>query len=666
MADVSCDFESRAAVDLRKSGVYPYAAHPDTDVWCFSFFDPESGDILTWTPDHLIATHEARQLRKLAENPDQLFRAWNAQFERIMWREIMVKRYGFPEIALERWRCTMAEAAALSLPRSLDSCAIVLKVKEQKDKEGAALMLRMAKPRKVTESLLGPIYTWWDVPDRVERLIEYNKQDVRAEMAVKTHVRDLSPHELKVYQLDQRINDRGIMLDSGLARAVARLAGEAQEKARQGLADITSGAVTKPTQINQLKAFLADQGTDVESLNKDAIRNLLAGDGLSDTARRVLELRSEAGKTSVRKVQAMFACVGRDERMRGLLLYHGAGTGRWAGKLIQPQNFPARSKALGDGFDAADWIELVRAHMGDTIELSYPLLEVLAMMLRPCLRAAPGMKLIGADFAAIEARVLAWLAGETWLIEAFAKGQDVYKLMAADIYRKPVDQIGKPSAERDMGKRVVLGCGFQMGPPKFVMTCAKDDVAISESEAQEIVDAYRNRNARIKALWYELDRAAVRAVERPGERVYAAGGKLIFVVNEGYLKIVLPSRQRALSYYSPKVVEKLTPWGSKAKQVRFQGENSTTRTWQWQSMYGGLITENVVQAIARDLMVDAMFRLEDAGYRMLLSVHDEGIAEVPEFFGCVNDFQNLMAQTEPWAAGLPVKAEGWEGPYYAK
>lgn len=656
--DVSCDFETRSTIDLRKSGVYPYAAHPSTDVWCFSFYAPDLDDILTWRPGMPQGV-----LGELAANPDVIFRAWNAQFERIIWREIMVKRYGFPDIPLERWRCTAAEAAACSLPRGLDNCARVLGVVEQKDKQGSNLMLRMAKPRRF---LPDGSPEWWDTPDRVARLIAYNVQDVRTEMAVKRCVRDLTPSELEVYRLDQRINDRGVMLDRPLAVAVRDLAAEAASRANAELSEVTAGRVAGVTKRNDILAFLQSEGAETEKVDKEAVRALLAGDNLTEAARRVLELRAEAGKSSVSKVDKMFSCAGADDRMRGLLLYHGAGTGRWAGRLIQPQNLPARSKALGDGFKAAAWREPVLAHEFDTIDLSHPVLEVLSMQLRPCLCAAPGMRFIGADFAAIEARVLAWLAGEQWLLDAFAKGKDAYRLMAADIYRKPADLIGKPSTERDMGKRVILGCGFGMGWKKFILTCAKDDVVIEDADAQRIIDTYRDKNARIKAFWYELERAAVAAVKAPGEKFYAAGNKLVFTKRGDYLWIVLPGRNRALAYHKPRIVEKTTPWGSKQEAVRFWGEESTTRKWMPMDLYGGLLAENVTQAVARDLMVDAMFRLEDAGYSTILSVHDELLTEVPLDFGSVDDLEQLMSETPPWAHGCPVAAEGWTGPRYTK
>lgn len=655
--DVSLDFETRSRVDLKKAGATRYAQDASTDIWCAAFYVPDLDDILVWRPGMPRGV-----LEQLAADPTVIFHAWNAAFERRVWREIMVKRYGFSDIPLSRWRCTAAEAAALALPRKLDTAARVLGVDQQKDDAGHRLMLRMAKPRRI---LPDDTAEWWDTPDRVERLIAYCIQDVRTEMAVKRAVRDLTAYEQRVYELDQLINDRGVMLDLPLAKAVRALAAEAQSRANAELADITLGRVIGVTKRLDILAFLAAEGTETDKLDKDAVRSMLASDDLSGAVRRVLELRSEAGKSSVSKVDKMFSCVGFDERMRDLLLYHGAGTGRWAGRLIQPQNFPARSKTLGDGFKAAPWIPDVLARNYDVIDVSYPPLEVLAMQLRSCLRAAPGKKLIGADFSAIEARVLAWLAGEQWLLDAFRKGEDAYKLMAAAIYHIHVSLIGKPSTERDMGKRVILGCGFGMGWKKFILTCAKDDVFIEDEEAQAIIDTYREKNTRIKAFWYELERAAVAAVKTPGEKFYAGKGKLVFTKRGDYLWIVMPGRTRAIAYHKPRIVEKLTPWGTKQEAVRFWGENDK-RQWVQMDLYGGLLAENVTQAVARDLMVEAMFRLEAAGYAIILSVHDELVAEVDEDFGTVKELEQLMSVTPAWAEGCPVIAEGWTGPRYTK
>lgn len=656
--EISHDFETASTCDLRKSGAYKYARDPNTRIWCLAYDSPLVGDIILWRPGMDVG-----ELRELASDPEIIWRAFNAQFERNIWQAIMVEQFGLPPIALERYRCTAAEAAAVSLPRALENAAKVLGVSEQKDKAGHNLMMRMAKPRKVNDD--GSII-WWDDGDRVERLGEYCRQDVRTELDVSRAIRRLQPSELAVYQLDQRINDRGIRLDVDLARAVATVAEEAAIRARRSLMSITGGLVPKVTARNQIIEFLAQENVYTDTVDKETVRRLLAQDDISDAAREVLKIRQENGKSSVSKVNAMFSSCADDGRMHGALLYHGANTGRWAGRLIQPQNLPARSKAMPDDFHADDFRELVLAGDLDTIELSYPVMEVLALQLRGCLRAAPGKKFIGADFAQIEARVTAWLAGEEWILKAFAAGEDLYKIQASKIYKIPADEVKKPSAERDMGKRVLLGCQFQMGAKKFVMTCAKDDVFIDEAEGKLIIDAYRRGVPNIVELWNELNQCAIDAVRNPGRNFTAAGGKLTFTKRGDYLWIKLPSGKRALAYYKPHLVKKPTPWGTEQDAVQFWGEDATTKQWHRMHLYGGLLTENVTQATARDIMVEAMFRLEDAGYALILSVHDELVCEVPEDFGSVKELEQIMAVVPAWAHGLPVKAEGWTGPRYAK
>jgi DNA polymerase len=656
--EISHDFETRSTCDLRKAGAYKYARDPNTSVWCLAYDSPIAGDIVLWRPGMDIG-----ELRELAQDKTVLWRAHNAQFERNIWNTIMVERYGLPEIALERYRCTAAEAAAMSLPRALENAARVLGVSEQKDKAGHNLMMRMARPRKVLDD--GTL-VWWDDEERQQTLGRYCIQDVKTEKAVAGALRRLPDSELAVYRLDQRINDRGIMLDSALALSVADLAAEAATRARKELKALTGGAVEKVTARNQILTFLRIEGAETESVDKENVRRLLAQDDLSEAARRVLEIRQENSKSSVSKVNAMFASVADDGRMHGALLYHGANTGRWAGRLIQPQNLPARSKALPDDFHAIDWVPSVLAGDFDAIDLSYPVLEVAAMQLRGCLRAAPGKKFIGADFAQIEARVTAWLAGEEWILEAFAAGKDLYKIQASKIYKIPAESVQKPSAERDMGKRVLLGCQFQMGAKKFILTCAKDDVYIEEKEGKQIIDAYRAGVPNIVELWSELNECAIAAVKNPGANFYAAGGKLLFTMRGSYLWIRLPSQKRALAYFKPKIAQKKTPWGTDQDVVRFWGEDATTKQWHQMDLYGGLLTENVTQATARDIMVEAMFRLEERGYAVILTVHDEVVCEVDDAFGSVKELQDIMAETPAWAHGLPVKAEGWTGPRYSK
>lgn len=672
--EVSLDFESRSAIELGDSGVYPYAKHESTDLWCAAFYVPDIDDVLLWTPDDRYDV--ANILAELAMNPEVHFRAWNAQFERIMWAAQMRDKRGFPDIALERWHCTAVEAAASGLPRKLDNTARVLKVVEQKDMAGHRLMLQMAKPRKPRKNEDPDAVLYYDDEERKGRLFAYCKQDVRTEMAIKRKVKDLPPSELALYHLDQRINDRGVMLDRPLAEAIHAMNARVTADANREMQAITGGAVDAVTNTNALRQWVNDNGLVIDSVAKDAVRALLADETVTGAVRAALELRYDAGQSSIAKVDAMFAVADPvDDRMRGLLLFFGAGTGRWAGKLVQPQNFPARSKALVGKFNAEDWRALVMQGAWDYIDLTFAPKEVLAQMLRPCLRAAPGCEFHSADFTAIEARVLAWLADERWLLNTYRANDadkslpDAYMLMAADVYRLPIGTVqaaGKSSRWRQMGKGVILGCGFGMGWKKFMETLAKDGIFIEPEEAQRIVNLYREKNANIVALWREVERAAIKAVQNPGTKVYAANGKLVFAFKDDYLRIVLPSMQRTLAYYKPHIKMRKTPWGTDAPALHFWGEVGPSRSWLPVSLYGGLIVENIVQATARDFMAHAMFTAEDHGYRVVITVHDELLTEKEVGTGSFAELEQLMGRLPGWGIGCPIAAEGWTGPAYRK
>lgn len=663
---VSIDFETRSTVDLRLTGVYPYAAHPTTDVWCMAWAI-QDGAVQLWTPGD-----PAPDFSGASE-----IRAWSAQFERIIWREIMVKRYGFPEIPLEVWVDTAAEAAALALPRSLEQAASTLGLPVEKDMEGRRLMIQMSKPRKKK-----PL-TWWDDAPRRERLYAYCRQDVVVERAVAERIRPLSDYERKVYLLDQRINDRGVLIDRPLVEAAQKIVATGVARANEELESLTGvGAVTK---VQDIRVWVTAQGIALDDLTKATVRDLLQGeDGLPPDVIRVLEIRQEAGKTSNAKLDSMLAYAGKEDRARGLLLYHGAGTGRWSGKGPQPQNYPR-----GTVKEVERFIPSVLAGDYDGIAAEEPPLAVISSMLRGMLRAAPSHRLLAGDYAQIEARIVAWFAGQWDLVDLFESGGRIYEEMAADIYSVPVEEIENPSERRTIGKSSVLGCGFQMGPDRFaedvqtktgiVLTRgARDDdgelLPGEVDEAARAVHGYRTRYPRIPELWSELNAAAFSAVSNPG-KVYTAGvGGVVKYTKRGqFLWCQLPSG-RFLAYALPAIQMVDPPWEKdkeekdrkKRPAVTYATVDGYTRKWRRVAAYGGLLTENIVQATARDLMAAAMLRVEAAGYPVVLTVHDEIVCEVPEGKGSLEEFVNLLRTRPKWAARIPVAAEGWEGERYRK
>lgn len=674
LTTLSIDFETRSTVALPDTGVYVYAEHPTTDIWCMAWaFDGEEPAI--WTPG--IAVHHSLYCEcgdgdpdcrcTMHELPERVqahileggaMRAHNAQFERIMWREVMVKKYGAPEIRDEQWYCSAAEAAAMSLPRSLGQLAQALGTGIEKDDEGANLMMRMCRPRKVNDD--GSL-VWWDVEDRKQRLYEYCKQDVRTEQAISKCLRRLDPAERDIYLLDQRINDRGVRVDRELVAAAREVADEGIRRANGHIADLTGGGVLTVTNHGNLKKWLNENGVETESTDKAHVAELLDDPTLPETVRRVLQLRADAGRTSIAKLDSMLLCASEiDDRARGMLLYHGASTGRWSGRLVQPQNFPRGSV---DNVEAL--IPFVLARSYDALNMVAHPLAVVSSMLRSMLVAAPGFDLMAADYSAIEAKVLNWLANQADVVDRFRRKIDQYKHNATTLFKVEYSAVTKDM--RQTGKFQELGCGYGMGAKKAVAAGkATYGLTLTEDEAKAVVDAYRMTHPRVVDFWYWTERACIAAVKTPGVPVVFGGhGNLKVFVAGKYMYIALPSK-RVLVYPSPRIVEGLTPWGEMKEQVEVSAVDSFSRQWGRTRLYGGLLVENIVQAVSRDIMAEAMLRAEQAGYFPILSVHDEVVVEIPKGFGSVEEFESILSVPPAWASDCPISAEGWRGERYRK
>lgn len=657
MPHLHIDFETRSTVDLRKTGVYPYAEHESTSVLCMGWaIDDEP--VRVWVPGQPIPAEIVAHVE--AGHP--VF-AHNAQFERVIWALIMVRRHGAPRIPLEQWHCTAAMAAAMALPRHLAQAAEVLGLPAQKDAEGHKLMLQMCKPRKPRKGEDPAGVYWWDEPEKLERLIAYCVQDVEVERELTKRLMHLGKQERQVYMLDQRINDRGVLVDHDLVSASRELVEIALRRANAEMLQLTDGSVESVTKVADLTRWLQDTGLEIDDVRKDTLRDLLVGDEeMPEEVRRVVELRSESAKSSNAKLEAMTAASSSDGRVRGLLLYHGASTGRWSGRLVQPQNFPRPTVKNVERF-----IPLVLAGDYDEIEAEAPVLVVISSLLRSMFRAAPGHQFMAGDFSQIEARVLAWIAEQDDLVDLFASGGKVYEEMAAFIYGLRVDEIGKDSVQRQVGKGVVLGAGFQMGGKTFAAQVkVQTGIDLPEEEGVKAIAGYRSKYPKIPQFWYDIEKAAIRAVKQPGttHRVGRADS-IKFSMRGQFLWCVLPSG-RPLAYAKPLIQDRDTPWGETKECMTFMGQNSYTRKWVRMAAYGGLLTENVVQAIARDLIAAAMLRLDAAGYRPVLSVHDEVVGEPPVGHGSLEEFCESMKARPRWAAGLPVAVDGWAGERYRK
>jgi DNA polymerase bacteriophage-type len=680
------DGETYSKLDLKKVNSYIYFEHGSTGVHCVAWaFDDEEPEI--WLPGQPVP----ERVRQHIESGGRIA-VWNAMFERLMLTYVLGPKHGWPVPKLEQFECTMAKAYAMGLPGSLDMASPCLGMDEAKDAVGKRVMLQLAKPRRD-----GTFYTPESHPEKFDTLYAYCKQDVRTERAADKRLVALSPDERQVYLLDQKINDRGVFVDEPFCKAALNIIDQATEALDAEIKVVSDYAVGSLSNANQIKAFVASKGVAIDGLAKDDVVNLLARDDLPADVRRVLEIRQEGAKTSTAKVDKMLTLRQKDGRMRGNLQYHGASTGRWSGRGAQLQNLPrpilglepedAKIVRTGDA-------KFVQAMLG-------PPMTVVADSVRGMIAAAPGNVIMAADFAAIEARVLGWLAGQESILKAFREfdagtGPDIYKMTAKDIYSVPVQRVDK--AQRQVGKVAVLALGYQGGPGAFRMmakgygldiasafepvyaAATKENVDKAEAAwlsrgkatgmsqrawltAELIKLAWREANDKIVQFWYNLESAAISAIENKGE-VFYAGDHVRFKKSGSWLVCGLPSG-RNLYYAYPKVEEKTTPWGTTQKSVTIRGVDRT-RNWSDISFYGGLISENVTQAVARDLMVNGMLACEAAGYPAVITIHDEIVVEPPAGHGSVEEFEKIMATGPAWAEGLPLAAEGWVGERYRK
>jgi DNA polymerase bacteriophage-type len=657
------DFETRSPVDLKKTGVHVYAEHPQTEVLLASYAFGLDGPMHRWRRGermpHGLSAH--------IYNGGKLV-AHNTEFERVIWQTILGPRLGWTVPTYEQWECTASMASAMALPRNLEDLGAALGLGVQKDKEGHRLMLQMSKPRKVNPD--GSV-TWWEEPEKLDRLHTYCDRDVETMQAAYPRLRPLPPEERATWLLDAQINDRGVFVDAASVRAAKKVIAGAEKAMTAELQLLTTGEVSTAKQIDKFMGWLAAQGAAIPSLARADVEAALAGP-LPPAARRALEIRLELSKSSTSKLEAMLARRCADGRARGNLVYHAATTGRWAGTGIQMQNLPRGTIKKAERC-------LTAISTGDyrAVEIIWDSAHAaVSSAIRSMFTAGPGNVILAADFSNIEGRVLAWLAGEQWKVKAFeaydtitgydAKGKplragpDLYKLAYSVSFGIPVDRVDDD--QRQIGKVQELALGFQGGKGAFHAMAQGYGVTVSDERAAAIAVAWRNAHPATVSFWYNLEQAAMDAIRKPGAKFSA--GRIIFGCAGGYLWAQLPSR-RLLAYPNPSIQMRDSFVGRK-ETICFSGFKGTSRAWGEATTYGGKLAENVTQATARDVMRDAMLRITAAGIPIILSVHDEVVAEVPEGRADVKAFEALMAQLPPWAAGLPVAAEGWSGHRYRK
>lgn len=696
------DFETRSTVDLKKSGVYRYAEHPTTGVWCMSWA-LESGPYGRWHP----GDEDPLELLALVEEGGRVV-AHNAGFERTIWNYVIRQRIAphWPELRIEQQDCTMARGLALALPADLERLAKVLKTPIQKDKDGHALMMRMCKPRRTDPD--GTVI-WWEEPEKMARLDAYCDQDVATEAFIDRSISALSPEERRVWELDQHINDRGVTVDLASVEKSLAVVTEALKRADDRMWWLTDGAVKKCSEVAKIVKWLNERGIPATSIAKGEVEEILLMSSLQgdEIAEEAILLRRAAAKTSTTKFKAMMNSTCADGRSRGALAYHGASTGRWAGRLWQPQNLlRIDSEAdLPDVYRTLQMLALPRPakEIVDAIDMAVgPPLAAVAKCMRAMLVSAPGKKFVSGDFSNIEGRGAAWIADEHWKVEAFraydrGEGHDLYKLSYARSFGIDVEQVTKP--ERQIGKVQELALGFQgsvgayinmagnyLIKPAEIAAVAKQAIAGDEwhrvaatysddksrgldqetwTGVKCVVDAWRAAHPNIVQAWWDLQDAAVAAVGSPGLKVPVLNNRVIYLAANGFLYCRLPSG-RVLSYAMPRLIKNENDSGQGRIQVEFEAIDSYTKRWMNHVLYGGMQFNNIVQGLARDKLVSAMFRLEDAGYPLVLTVHDETLSEVDDAFGTADHYRSIMAAPDDWCADMPVAVNAWEDHRYVK
>lgn len=676
---VSIDFETCSAADLKRTGVHTYAEHPSTRVLCMAWaFNDEPVEV--WRIGQPFPQRVLDHVVNMGE-----VRAWNAAFEITIWNKVLLNQImpgATPAwrdancLSVAQVRDTMAQAAYYGLPLSLDMAGAAAGVRFQKDKEGHSLMLRMCRPRSVDP--VSGVATWWHEtdPDKFDRLCEYCAGDVEVERAVARTLPDLPARELAVWQLDQRMNTFGVGVDYDFVDAMKGLALDAAADVNAQIERLTRGRVRTVTSTAALLGVLQELGYPHDNLRKGTVAERLEeleALGADTLERDLLELRADGAKTSAAKLDAMLTAstvrtgVGR---VRGMLQYYGAfRTGRWAGRLIQLQNMPRGT--LGKGA-LPHAIQLVaRRTPLPVVELMFgSALAVVSSLLRSCIVAPPGRKLVVADFAQIEARVLPWLADEQAVLDVFRSGGDVYVQAAAPIFGRmfpPGHKFVKediPDDERQIGKVSVLALGFGGGKGAFQTMAAAYGVKVSDAEADQIKDKWRAANPNIVQLWWDLDAACRRAIRAGGGHVEQVGRFLKVGMWGPHLVIVLPSG-RGLFYRDARLEIE-----DGRESITYMGVNQYTRKWERIRTYGGKLAENVTQATARDVMAEAMLRLdrEHRDLNLILTVHDELLGEADDDVADAKlaAMEAVMGEAPPWAQGLPVGSDGWVGQRYRK
>lgn len=640
MKTLNIDIETRSGNEI-KYGVRKYADSEDFKVLLFAYsIDRGEVEVIDLAKGEAIPSEVLDALL----DPKVIKIAFNAAFERTCIGRAGVK--GEHYMPPEQWRDTMIWGMELGLPASLDAMAKYLGVPQQKDSEGKRLIRKFCIPKKD-----GSFCEDYDSEDW-ELFKSYVKQDVRAEMSIADELEafPIVDSEWKLWALDQRINDRGIGVDMDLVRASLSINEETSEAAKEKLKALTG--LENPNSVLQLKKWLSTQGLEVQSLGKEVVSGLISDPETPQVVRKALILRQATSNASIKKYDMLNNATCSDNRIHGILQFYGASrTGRWAGRLLQVQNLPRGSLKPSELATARDFVKDNDTEALDMVWGDVP--EVLKSLIRSSLIPTEGHEFIVSDFSAIEARVIAWLAGEEWVLDTFRKGHDIYKATANQMFNLGgVDKVDK--AMRQRGKVATLALGYQGGTGALQAMGALK-MGIQENELQGLVNAWRKANPNIVRFWKRVEMAAKRALEF-GTKVALRGTGISFYVQDKFLMIGLPNG-RSIAYANARLED---------GRIRYEGKSMASSSFQKLDTYGGKLVENIVQATARDVLGESMLRLEELGYRIVAHVHDEVILDVPKGTSDIDQINRLMAVNPKWTEGLPLDAAGFTSDFYMK
>lgn len=646
--EISIDIETYCEIDLRKSGVYRYAEDDSFELLLFAV-SVDNGPVAIYD----LSKEKLSQDILEALVDDRVIKwAFNASFERICLSNWLKKYH--PDLLLDgflspvSWRCSMIWSAYLGLPLSLEGVGTVLKLKDQKMREGADLIRYFCVPCKPTKINGGRIRNFpHHAPDKWSTFIDYNRRDVEVELAIKERLKNFPVPDFvwDEYLQDQIINDRGIGIDLDFVNAAIKIDSESKAKIQEELKALTG--LENPNSVLQMIGWLREHGVSTDSLDKKAVKELLKT--VDKTTAQVLKLRQQVAKSSVSKYQAMMNCVCKDGRARGMFQFYGANrTGRWAGRLVQLQNLPQNHLP-----DLEEARELFRTGDLEPTELLYDTQNTLSQLIRTAFVPSEGKKFIVCDFSAIEARVLSHLAGERWRSKVFEKGKDIYCMSAAQMFGVPVEKHGQNSELRQKGKIAELACGYG-GSVGALKAMGALDMGLTEEELQPLVNSWRLANPNIVLYWWDVDNAVKTAVK---ELIPTSTHGIKFEVRSGILFITLPSG-RKLSYIKPRIGE--NQFGGES--VTYEG-TGTAKRWERLESYGPKFVENIVQAISRDILAYSLKQLKE--FKIVGHVHDEVIIECP-MEQKIDKIASLMGIAPDWMSDINLRADGYECLFYQK